>query len=63
MKQGPFSWRPPIRDDPPGPPLSQMASGAFWGSFLDSKNQKKLAAMVRCMFTLLESVSHKVLTC
>lgn len=29
-------------EEPPGPPLSQMARGAFLGSFLDSKNQKKL---------------------
>lgn len=41
-KQGPFSDKAPIRDEPPGPPLSQIASGALRGSFLDSKNQKKL---------------------
>jgi hypothetical protein len=29
-------------DEPPGPPLSQMASGALAGSLRDSKNQKKL---------------------
>lgn len=29
-------------DEPPGPPFSQMASGALAGSLRDSKNQKKL---------------------
>lgn len=29
-------------DDPPGPPLSQMANGAFSGALRASKNQKKL---------------------
>ena len=46
MEQGPFSWRRPIKEDPPGPPLSQIDNGAFWGSFRASKNQKKLSSMV-----------------
>lgn len=41
-KHGPFSSSSPMRDEPPGPPLSQMANGALWGSFLASKNQKNL---------------------
>lgn len=31
-------------EEPPGPPLSQMANGALAGSFRDSKNQKNLSA-------------------
>ena len=55
---GPFSWRSPIIDEDPGPPQARISSnsvfsdyhapfihidsGAFFGSFLDSKNQKKV---------------------
>lgn len=28
IKHGPFSWSSPINDEPPGPPLSQIANGA-----------------------------------
>lgn len=41
--QGPFSAKSPSRDEPPGPPFSQIARGASWGAERDSKNQKNLA--------------------
>jgi hypothetical protein len=40
--QGPFSAKSPSRDEPPGPPLSQIARGASCGAERDSKNQKNL---------------------
>lgn len=40
--QGPFSPRASAVDDAPGPPFSQMARGAWSGSFRDSKNQKNV---------------------
>ena len=44
-KQGPFSDR--RRDEPPGPPFSQMDNGALRGSLRDSKNQKNLQVINR----------------
>jgi hypothetical protein len=41
-KHGPFSLSNPSIDELPGPPFIQIESGAFAGSFLDSKNQKKV---------------------
>jgi hypothetical protein len=46
-KQGPFSMKMPYMDEEPGPPLSQMASGAVEGFLRASKNQKNLAIYVR----------------
>lgn len=40
--QGPFSWSSPIIEEEPGPPFIQIESGAFAGSFRDSKNQKNV---------------------
>lgn len=39
---GPCSWKRPIKELQPGPPLSQRVSGAFLGSLRDSKNQKNM---------------------
>lgn len=39
---GPFSPRASATEDAPGPPLNQIASGAFEGSTRDSKNQKNV---------------------
>lgn len=39
---GPFSVSNPIIDEDPGPPFIHIESGAFAGSFRDSKNQKKV---------------------
>lgn len=40
--QGPFSVSKPIMEEEPGPPFIQIERGALAGSFLDSKNQKKV---------------------
>ena len=40
--QGPFSDRSPSIELLPGPPFIQIDSGALEGSFLASKNQKKV---------------------
>lgn len=40
--QGPFSVSKPIMEEEPGPPFIHMERGALAGSFLDSKNQKKV---------------------
>jgi hypothetical protein len=39
---GPFSRKRPTIELLPGPPFIQIDSGAFAGSFRDSKNQKKV---------------------
>jgi hypothetical protein len=41
-KHGPFSRNSPSIELLPGPPFIQIDSGAFSGSFLDSKNQKNV---------------------
>jgi hypothetical protein len=40
--QGPFSPSAEAVEDAPGPPLSQIAKGAWRGSLRDSKNQKNV---------------------
>jgi hypothetical protein len=40
--QGPFSPNAEAVEGTPGPPLSQIARGAWRGSFRDSKNQKNV---------------------
>jgi hypothetical protein len=42
MVQGPFSVNSPCRELTPGPPLSQIESGASLGSFREGKYQKKV---------------------
>lgn len=39
---GPFSCSRPMNDELPGPPFIHIESGAFAGSWRDSKNQKKV---------------------
>jgi hypothetical protein len=41
MEAGPSSMKRPVKEEHPGPPLSQRTTGSFLGSFRDSKNQKK----------------------
>lgn len=38
MEEGPSSKKSPVRDEQPGPPLSQRTTGSFLGSLRDSKN-------------------------
>lgn len=38
MEDGPSSKKSPVREEQPGPPLSQRTTGSFLGSFRDSKN-------------------------
>jgi hypothetical protein len=47
-EHGPFSTNKPISEELPGPPFIQMESGAFSGSFLDSKNQKNVLIGYGC---------------
>lgn len=42
--QGPISFTAEEMEEVPGPPPIHMTSGAFAGSFLDSKNQKNVFA-------------------
>lgn len=42
-RQGPFSWKSPIKLLQPGPPLSQRAKGAMVGSLRLSKNHQNSA--------------------
>ena len=42
IKHGPNSRNKPSIELDPGPPFIQIERGAFWGSFLDSKNQKNV---------------------
>lgn len=37
----PNSMNKPVKEEQPGPPLSQRTSGSSWGLLRDSKNQKK----------------------
>jgi hypothetical protein len=45
IAHGPSSKYKPVKEEHPGPPLSQRTMGSVFGSFLDSKNQKK-----KCFF-------------
>lgn len=38
MDDGPSSRKRPVRDEQPGPPLSQRTTGSLTGSLRDSKN-------------------------
>lgn len=38
MVAGPSSKKSPVREEQPGPPLSQRTTGSFSGSLRDSKN-------------------------
>lgn len=38
IDEGPSSKKRPVREEHPGPPLSQRTTGSFFGSLRDSKN-------------------------
>ncbi len=47
------TWKRPIMDEQPGPPLNQVASGAVLGLFRASKNQNHIFSLPKCKFSLL----------
>jgi hypothetical protein len=54
MEEGPNSMKRPVREEQPGPPLSQRTTGSFLGSLRDSKNPNEL------VYQIAQSGEHTV---
>jgi len=54
-RQGPFSWKRPIKLLQPGPPLSQRAKGAVVGLLRASKNHQKRDLEMKCVSGISET--------